>query len=294
MLDSSFTRSQETLLDPLVRTDAPYQPDPVTRGNPKPIPTARTKGPFMQASPRSGYKSGEDNILNLRSLEHNPLTTENLNDGFETQSSVLSSGKVRGDASSPLRTERGIRSPHRVPSVSSTNSTLYQPMNAGYRQYPTKTAFKIAPYGDPKRPASPSYNFRALLGLETRPTKTTETTETTETRDNKHKTHTADDARKATEHPDVVDSSVLVNKVVNQGQEKLPSSPKHAEFNLRNPSQQPIHCLSMDDLDAITYTQSPFRASSHPSPTISTAKSLGSLLEGPGRSMRSYGQPTLL
>lgn len=247
--------------------------------SPSALPVVMPKEVSVKAISRFGHRPGSREPLHAGKAESNSLTnsTEGSSHELGTQLFAFENRETLENLSRMVQAGMSSGQPHKAPSISS-NSTLYQPADAGHQHYPVQTAFKIAPYtipGGPAAPLPPPSSPHTSCSSELQPAIV---------RSNIHAA-----PRTATQRSGWPGGSAPPHPVLHltaKGGEKGP--------HFRDTPQQPSHSRSMyhldDPMDSAHFPGAP----QHRPPPIPTAKSLSSLLESSSSSLRAYGQPTHL
>lgn len=245
--------------------------------SPSALPVVMPKEVSVKAISRFGHRPGSREPLHAGNVESNSLTksTEGLSHELGTRLFVSENREIPENLSRMVRAGMSSGQPYKAPSISS-NSTLYQPADAGHQHYPTQTAFKIAPYtipGGPAAPLPPPSSPHTSCSSEMQPA-----------RSNIHAAPSTATQRSGRSGGSAPPHPVL--HLTAKGGEKGP--------HFRDTPQQPSHSRSMYHLDdPMDSVYSPGAPQRRP-PPIPTAKSLSSLLESSSSSLRAYGQPTHL
>lgn len=227
------------------------------------------------------------------------VNRETRNEGTKDTNCKLASR----EAQNWTRNVQNLNTPTRSPSESSS-VTLYQPLNTTQRQANTEVAYRVAPYDDPvvsctdknlntpglaqkmKVPASShpssslvsavSFGSKALLNRAPIQPKIPVT------------------SLSKPSIPPVPSKLPSPVSAASKHREKRKSLTTTTTVYFRDNPQHPNHTQSMDHLDG-PHNSSPTagQISSLSPPSISSAKSLGSLTES-SSSLRSYNQPTII
>nr|XP_053638441.1 fasciclin-2-like isoform X2 [Cherax quadricarinatus] len=190
---------------------------------------------------------------------------------------------------------RNVQNMNRSPSESSS-STLYQPLNTSQNQAKTRVAYEIAPYDDPVSMSSTSKHIDTVSVSQQRKYQVPPP-------------HVLSGISPAVSinRPTVLPPSIPIESfsIPSPLTSKIPLAlPALQKLNdngsplktvtkvyLRDNSKPPSHSQSMDNLDEAHNSSSARGISSFSPASITSAKSLGSLIQStPG--LRSYGQPT--